>query len=168
MVMRTVLVQLSFTLSQVFGFEVWKEALEMRKPHQSAPTHNQYELKISCCEEIIELHYAHAQELEALQLDYVRQVAMWGFECSKTEPEWDQGFIARRKLELAQLNRTTKRLALRFEQELQAHFEDPHLFSSLAEKKCLLDMVEKFRDSFGKGVEIADKETAAIIKKPRH
>ncbi|KAJ8112173.1 hypothetical protein OPT61_g5400 [Boeremia exigua] len=168
MVMRVVLIQTSFTISQVIGFELWKETLELRKPRRSAPTYGQCEYQISCFQIIIDLHYMHTQELEVLQLHYAKQVAMWGFECSKKEHEWDLGLIARRKLELAQLNRITKRLAMAFEIKLQALLENSRLFTTQTERKCLLEMMESFRDSFREGVEIADQETAATLKKSKH
>ena len=44
---------------------------------------------------------------------------MWGFQRSKAEEKRDPIFIAQRRLELAQLNRTTQKLAMTFEEKLQ-------------------------------------------------
>ena len=107
-VVHVTLIQTSFTASQVFGLEIWKEALELEKPRPSAPNHDHHEYKILYFQVIVELHDMHVRDLRALQLDYARQVVMWGLECSKAEEDWDFGFIVRRKLELVQLNRTTR------------------------------------------------------------
>ena len=162
-VMRLILIQMSFTNSQVFGLAMWKEALEVEGLRPSVPNQNQHEYQILCFEAIVALHDIHLQELNTLQLEYARQVIMWGFECSKAEEEWDMRFIARRRLELAQLNRTTKKLAVAFEERLQGLLENEHLFHSQMEQEFLIGALERFRDHFWDGVEVADRETAAAL-----
>ncbi|KZM28165.1 uncharacterized protein EKO05_0003598 [Ascochyta rabiei] len=163
-VMRLLLIQTSFAHSQVLGFEIWKEALRQEKPRRSAPNYAQHEYQILCFEAITELHYTHIHVLAALELDYARQVIMWGLECSKAEAEWDMHFIARRRLELAQLNRLTSKLALAFEEELQGLLGNENLFSLQTEGAILLGALEKFRDNFAHGLVVADEETLADLE----
>ncbi|KAJ4356881.1 hypothetical protein N0V95_002972 [Ascochyta clinopodiicola] len=163
-VMRLLLIQTSFTYSQVVGLEMWKEALQQARPPRSAPNSSQHEYQIQGFEAIVQLHGTHIHDLAALQLDYARQLVMWGLECSKAEAEWDAHFIARRRLELAQLNRTTAKLALAFEEELQHLLEDEALFSSEKECALILGALDKFRDNFAVGLVAADEETMAELQ----
>lgn len=89
---------------------------------------------------------------------------MWGIECSKPKEEWNLRFIARRELELAQLNRMTKTVAIAFEERLQKMLRNGHAFSSKTERAHLLQTLERFRDNFAEGVELAEKETSAALK----
>lgn len=162
-VMRLILIQMSFTNSQVFGLAMWKEALEVEGLRPSVPNQNKHEYQILCFEAIVALHDSHIRDLSTLQLEYARHVIMWGFECSKAEEEWDMRFIARRRLELAQLNRTTKKLAVAFEERLQGLLENEHLFESQMEQELLIGALERFREHFWDGVEVADRETAAAL-----
>lgn len=137
----------------------------MERPPPSAPEYHQHEYHILCFEAIVELHDLHVQNLERLQLEYAKQVVMWGLECSKAEDEWDVAFNERRRLELAQLNRKTKTLAVMFEEKLQKLLENEYLFASQIERDGLLGALGGFRDNFAKGVEVADEETAAALKR---
>lgn len=162
--MRVVLIQTSYTISQVFGFEVWKEVLELSQPRPSAPNNDHLEHQILCFDAIIALHDTHILKLKKLQLDYAQQVIMWALECSKAREVWSLAFIARRELELAQLNRMTKRMAIAFEEKLQQLLGNSHAFSSQQERAYLLQTLERFRVNFAEGVRLADKETALALK----
>ncbi|KAF9692174.1 hypothetical protein EKO04_009855 [Ascochyta lentis] len=163
-VLRLILIQTSFTHGQVVGMEMWKEALEMVRPRPCAPNYAKHEHQIRCFETIVQLHDAHLRDLETLMLDYARQVVMWGLECSKAEQEWDLGFIARRRLELAQLNRTTSKLAEAFEEKLQGSLGDEDLFHSEKGRVYVIGALERFRSNFAHGVVVADEETMVELE----
>lgn len=162
-VMRLVLREMEFTISQAVGLHMWKEALEQEKPRLSASSYEQNEYQIMCFGAILEIHDIQLRGLGVLQHLYARQVVLWGLECSKAEEEWDMRFIARRRLELAQLNRMTKRVAVELEKELQVTLGDDQLFASTAERRLFIGALDRFRAKFIHDMKAADKETVKAL-----
>lgn len=162
--MRLILIQEIFMHSQVVALQMLKEVLELEKPRPSAPNFHQHEYQILCFQGIVELCDMHSQELRVLKLQYAEQVIMWGFECSKPEAEWDMKFIARRKLELVQLNRTVRTLAVVLEEELQDLLKNHHFFTSPQVRMFVMGALERFRVRFVDDVEAAVRETTEELK----
>ncbi|KAG9200161.1 hypothetical protein G6514_007515 [Epicoccum nigrum] len=85
--MSTVLYEFEFTDIQGDSFAHYKACLERDKPDTSAPNFEKYERRINRWGEILEIQASQLGHLEALKLEHVMQVVMWGLECSKPEHE---------------------------------------------------------------------------------